>query len=353
LLVPGDPATATGGYLYDRQIVAGLAELGWRTRVHALDASFPQPTPAALREARRVLEELPPGDLVVVDGLALAGLGRVLDEACAKLDIVALIHHPLALETGLAEDTAARLQRAETEALAHVERVIVTSQWTARALGGYGVPIAKLRVVEPGFDTHSASGAPPTPRAAGTRVHLLCVASLVPRKGHRMLIGALSELRDRDWHLACVGDLHRDPETVTAVERQIEWLRLGARVSLQGELDGAALARCYERANLFVLPSYFEGYGLALAAALAHGLPIVSTTGGAIPETVPAAASVLVPPGDDRALARALAQLLDDPGERARLAAAAVAARAALPTWQEACAKFAAALDGVGMTARA
>jgi glycosyltransferase involved in cell wall biosynthesis len=168
-----------------------------------------------------------------------------------------------------------------------------------------------------------------------------------------VLIDALSELRDRDWHLACVGDLHRDPETVTAVERQIERLRLGARVSLLGELDGAALARCYERADLFVLPSYFEGYGMALAEALAHGLPIVSTTGGAIPETVPAAASVLVPPGDDRALARALAQLLDDPGERARLAAAAVAARAALPTWQEACAKFAVALDGVGTAARA
>src|SRR5690606_34035865 len=101
-------------------------------------------------------------------------------------------------------------------------------------------------------------------------------------------------------------------------------------------------------ADVFVLPSFFEGYGMALAEALAYGLPIVSTTGGAIPETVPAAEGVLVPPGDDRALARALARLIDDPRERARLAAGAAAARAALPTWQDACAKFAAALDGLG-----
>src|SRR5690606_20127722 len=149
--------------------------------------------------------------------------------------------------------------------------------------------------------------------------------------------------------LACAGDLSRDPATAASIERQIERLRLGTRVSLLGELDGAALARCYERADIFVLPSFFEGYGMALAEALAHGLPIVSTTGGAIPETVPAAAGVLVPPGDDRALARVLARLIDDAGERARLAAGAVAARAALPTWQAACMKFAAALDGLGL----
>ena len=350
LVAPGDLASATGGYLYDREIVAGLTALGWRAHAHALDASFPLPTPAAMRDARRLFDALPARALVVVDGLALAGLGRVLDEARERLDVAALIHHPLAFETGLDTDAAARLERAEREALARVKRVIVTSQWTARALARYDVDIGKLRVVEPGFDTHArqAPRAVATPAAAGTRVQLLCVASLTPRKGHRVLLDALSELRDRDWRLACAGDLRRDPATAASVERQIDRLRLGKRVSLLGELDGASLARCYERADIFVLASFFEGYGMALAEALAYGLPIVSTTGGAIPETVPSPAGVLVPPGDDRALARALARLIDDPAERARLAAGAAAARATLPTWQAACVKFAAALDGLG-----
>jgi glycosyltransferase involved in cell wall biosynthesis len=95
------------------------------------------------------------------------------------------------------------------------------------------------------------------------------------------------------------------------------------------------------------LPSYFEGYGMVLAEALAHGLPVVSTTAGAIPDTVPRDAGVLVPPGDAVALRAALAALLDDPALRARLAAGARAARAGLPTWPEAVACFAAALEAL------
>jgi len=160
--VPGDPSTSTGGYIYDAQILAGLAELGWRTRVHSLDESFPRPTPAALREARERLAALPGDGVVVIDGLALAGLERVLESEAKRLAIVALVHHPLALETGIAAGDARLLETAERNALAFARRVIVTSQWTARALGAYGVPIERLRVVEPGVDRRVAR----RPRAA-------------------------------------------------------------------------------------------------------------------------------------------------------------------------------------------
>jgi glycosyltransferase involved in cell wall biosynthesis len=353
LVVPGDIDTPTGGYIYDREILAGLRALGWRTTVRALDASFPSPTPAAQRAARATFAAIPDGSLVVIDGLALPGLTRVLAEEERRLRLVALVHHPVGMETGLDEATAHRFEDLERRALAHVRRVITTSQWTARLLARYDVPVGALRVVEPGVDRRTMHGSTdprgPSPAAAPRHdsVNLLCVATLTPRKGHALLFEALGELRNRRWHLTCAGSLLRDPAHVAALERQLERLRLGNRVSLRGDLDSDALEREYARADVFVLPSYLEGYGMALAEAVAHGLPVVSTTAGAIPETVPAAAGLLVPPGDGRALTRALASLMDDPAQRATLAANARAAAASLPTWAGAAAKFAAALDGV------
>jgi glycosyltransferase involved in cell wall biosynthesis len=351
--VPGDPATPTGGYIYDREILLGLAALGWRTTVHSLDTSFPRPTPAALRAARATFAAIPDGSTVVIDGLALAGLHRVLETEGRRLELVALVHHPLALETGVAPDQAELLEHAERTALALVKRVIVTSQWTARALARYDVPIERLRVVEPGVDRRKPGtklGAPatqPAPHAADGTVKLLCVATLTPRKGHALLFEALGELRDRRWHLTCAGSTTRDAATTAALERQIDRLILRNRVSLLGDLDHETLERYYERADLFVLPSYLEGFGMALAEAVARGVPVLSTTAGAIPETVPAAASVLVPPGDARALTKALARLLDEPEALRELAANARAASRAMPTWAGAAQKFAAALDGL------
>jgi glycosyltransferase involved in cell wall biosynthesis len=357
LFVPGDPNTSTGGYIYNAQILAGLEDLGWRTRVHSLHDSFPRPTPSALRDARADLASLSADSIVVIDGLALAGLERVLDTEAKRLRVVALIHHPLALETGLDPDHARLLETAERAALALVPRVICTSHWTSRALGEYGVPIEKIRVVEPGVDRRSRgtarrsqrSTSPETARDIGQSAHdvrLLCVATVTPRKGHAVLLEALGELRDRRWHLTCAGSTTRDAATFAALEHQVERLALRARVSFLGDLDADALEREYERADLFVLASYLEGYGMALAEAVARGIPVVSTTAGAIPETVPPPAGVLVPPGDSRALAKALAPLLDQDDARARLAANARAAAAALPTWRTAAERFAAALEG-------
>ena len=345
LVVPGDLNTLTGGYIYDRRIIDGLTRLGWTAAVHSLDPSFPRPTPAALRNARGVLASIDSGRVVVIDGLALPGLERILETEAKRLCLVALIHHPVSLETGLGQDAARLLALAERSSLALVQRAIVTSQWTARALGDYHVPIDRIRIVEPGTDVKPE---PRGGREASETLNLLCVATLTERKGHAVLIDALAELRDRRWHLSCAGSLTRDPVTVEELNRRITRLRLINRVSLLGDLDSETLERYYERADLFVLASYLEGYGMALAEAVARGIPVVSTTAGAIPETVPASASVLVRAGDSRALAKALASLMDDPDAREELARNALAARSRLPTWKEAAAKFAVALDGLG-----
>ena len=335
-VLPGDPLTATGGYVYDRHIVAGLASLGWQVHVRRLSDSFPFPDRKALKAADRLLAAIPDGALVVLDGLGLGAMPAQAEAHAMRLRLVGLVHHPLALEKGLAPDEACRLHRSERRALAAVRRVLVTSPATADALSDYGVERPRIGIVEPGTEQR--------PQATGSRDNaliMLCVAALVPRKGHGVLLDALHSLRERPWRLVCAGSLKRSPQTVAALRRKILEFGLEGRVELVGEVDEPRLARCYMNADLFVLPSYHEGYGMALAEALAYGLPVVSTRVGAIPGTVPADAARLVPPGDRVALADALARLMDDTALRRRLAGAARRAGAALPDWADAAERFA------------
>lgn len=339
LVLPGDPATLSGGYEYDRRIAAGLRALGWRVEVHALDASFPAPTAAALAHARAALARIPDGALVLLDGLALGAMPQIAAAERDRLRLVALVHHPLAEETGLDAASAAALRASETRALAAVLGVIATSRATARALAAYRVDPARIRVVEPGTDP-----APLARGSAGDGVALLCVAAVIPRKGHALLVEALAALADLPWRLACVGSLERDAATAAGLRRQIDGCRLAARVTLAGEHARATLDGFYDRADAFVLATFHEGYGMAFAEALARGLPVVGTRAGAVPDTVPPDAGLLVPPGDVAALRKALARVIGDPATRARLAAGARRARADLPTWPQTAATLALAL---------
>jgi len=341
-LIPGDPDTRTGGYLYDRRIMAGLAALSWRVELHRLSAAFPRPDAAALDQADRVLAALPESALVVIDGLALGAMPAIAANHRNRLRLVALVHHPLALETGLIEAERQQLYASERDALRQVRGVIVTSPSTARALADYDMSLEQCAVVVPGTD--------PAPLAHGSgsaELGLLCVASLTPRKGHAVLLRALAQLKDHPWRLRCAGSADLDPATAAELSVLAETLGLAARMEFLGELDEAALADEYQRADLFVLASYHEGYGMALAEALAHGLPMISTTAGAIPDTVPTDAGLLVPPGDDAALAEALARVMTDAELRQRLAAGARAVRGTLPDWPTTCAAFAAALAAI------
>ncbi|MEJ8812635.1 glycosyltransferase family 4 protein [Variovorax ureilyticus] len=341
-LVPGDLGARTGGSTYDRHIVDGLRTLGWHVDVRSLGDGWPVPDDAAMEAARLVVEALPDDSVVVVDGLAFGAMADVAEAHAKRLRWAALVHHPLALETGLDADTQAMLFDSERRALATARAVIVTSPSTARALAAYDIPAAHVSVVEP--------GTAPAPLAAGSGaggLHLLSVANVSPRKGHGLLVDALAELRDRRWVLDCVGSLTMDAACSAALVDAIDRHGLRDRVALHGEQDEAALDAFYARADVFVLPSFHEGYGMALAEALARGLPVISTTAGAIPDTVPADAGALVPPGDQSALRAALQRLMDDTAWREQLAAGARAARDRLPTWADSAARFAMALEAL------
>lgn len=342
LLVPGSLQTRTGGYEYDRRIVRGLRQRGWTVEVCELDSSFPQPTASARAEAVATLASISSGTILLADGLAFGALADEAAREARRLRFVALVHHPLATETGLSDDAVRELASSERRALASARLVVVTSPATARGLGPYGVEPARLVIVEPGTD--------PAPLARGTEdgpVHLLCVASLTPRKGHEVLFRALARLDARQWRLACVGSLDRDRAAAEHVIAQAREAGITDRVSFSGELEGEPLAAAYDGADVFVLATWHEGYGMAVAEALARGLPVVSTAVGAIGDLVGTTAGILVSPGDVDALADALGRVIEDKSLRSRLAAGARHNRQHLQTWDGAVEKIAKALERI------
>lgn len=328
--VPGDISLPTGGYAYARHVLELLPDLGVTLTHIALPAGYPAPTVADLAETRRILASRPPNSALMIDGLAFGAMPADLVRDLSQ-PLVALVHHPLCLESGLDPTRQSELRRSETAALALAARVIVSSQTTARTLAAdFAVPSERIVVAEPGTDraarAHGSGGKP---------IRILAVGSVVPRKGYDVLIEALGPLRNLAWHLDIAGALDRSPETVVALRALIANNRLDGRVDLLGAVDDARLGELYDRADLFVLASHYEGYGMVLTEAMARGLPIVSTIGGAAFETVPDGAALKVETGSPRALAWVLGRVIEDAKIRQGLSDAAWAAAAGLPRWTD------------------
>lgn len=339
--VPGSLDTPTGGYAYDRRIMAELRQLGWVVDYLDIGEGFPAPDQATRSAARSLLSAIPAGQPIVLDGLALGVLPDVAAELANQHPLVALVHHPLALESGLTAERADAFHRSEKAALAEVQEVVVTSPATAQLIvSGYGVPAKFITIARPGSDPVSRAE-----RHPNEVPNILSVGAVVPRKGFDVLVSALAMITDLPWRLTIVGDLQRDPHEAAKLQNLISQHRLAGRIQTSGAVSPSQLAILFGEADLFALASRFEGYGMAYAEALSHGLPVVGTTAGAIPDTVPKGAGLLVPSDDPAALAAALRSILIDADYRRLLSEAALVAARMLPTWRQSAAIFAATLD--------
>ncbi len=341
--VPGDLATPTGGYAYDRRMIAELERLGWVIDVVNLGDGFPRPDAEQRERARERLMQIATGLPIVIDGLAYGVLPEIAAELSAEHPLIALVHHPLAFESGLSAEDAERFRRLERAALGTAARVIVTSATTADLLRReYGVASDLIAVARPGVD--------PVLPARGSEDHivrLLAIGAIVPRKGYDVLVAALATLRDLPWHLTIAGDRARDAQAAARLDADIARFHLNERVAVLGAVSDERIPELYNDADIFALASRYEGYGMVFAEAVAHGLPVIATRAGAIPEAIPAEASVFVDPDDVPALASALRRLICDRSERQRLASAARQAASRLPRWEESAKIFAGVLDSL------
>ena len=343
---PGDLDSPTGGYAYDRRIVHGLRSLGWQIQLLGLGEGYPFPSSAQVEQAKEQLQRLTPGVPMVIDGLALGALPSLAAVIAERHPLIALVHHPLAFEFGLSDSQIALLKQSETQALHHAVKVIANSPATARDLNRhYGVHLDKIEVVLPGTDRIHALVAKTQGNSGRlNEVRLLSVGSIIPRKGFHHLIEALAPLADLPWTLSIAGDTTRHPSAYEDLMADINRFHLEGRVKVLGAVSNEELESLYSQADVFVLASLFEGYGMVYAEAMAYGLPIIATTGGAIPETVPPEAGLLVTPGDVPALTQALKAVIENESYRAHLSNGALQAAAQLPSWEMAVQRFASAL---------
>jgi glycosyltransferase involved in cell wall biosynthesis len=339
-----DPARPSGGNTYDRRVCRGLVARGWAVHEHAVRGAWPRPGEAGHAALARAVRRIPDGAVVLLDGLIASAAPEALVPQACRLRQVVLVHMPLGHRPP--DDEAGTVRAREREVLAAASAVVTTSEWTRRRLGElYALPADRVHVAEPGVD--AACLAPGT--AAGDA--LLCVAALTRDKGHDVLLDGLATVTDLSWRCVCVGSLVRDPAFAAGMRRATQIKGLSDRVRFPGPRTGPELDRAYAAADLLVLASHAETYGMVVTESLARGLPVLTSEVGGVTEALGhgddgTRPGMLVPPGDAAALGAAVRTWLGDAELRGRLRRAALERRASLCRWPATTAIIAGVLAG-------
>jgi glycosyltransferase involved in cell wall biosynthesis len=340
LIVPAPFDAVTGGYEYDRHIVAGLREAGHSVNVIELAGTHPIADAAARKAACAAWDSVAAEWRPIIDELALPAFAG-LEDALTARNTVGLIHHPTSLERGFSDAERASLLAIERRLLPRLARIVVTSDATAECLvADFGVSRDRTRVVVPGTDD-----APRSTGSGGPTCRILAIGTLVPRKGHDLLLRALARLYDLDWQLAIVGSPDRDPVHARMLAALVEELGIARRVQFAGVVTGEALETLWRDTDLFALATHWEGYGMAIAEALKRGVPVAVTNGGAAGHLVTPEAGVVCPAGDQTNLSKALRRLIFGKDLRRSMAEAAWQVGQALPSWPTQVREFAQALS--------
>lgn len=335
-----DPRCPSGGNAYDRRLIDGLRERGWSVREHATPGSWPDPGPADRAGLAQRLAAVPDDALVVVDGLVASAVPEVLADHAPRLRFVVLVHMPLGERAGPARER-------ESAALAYASVVVTTSRWSrGRLLSLYDLPGERVHVVPPGVEA--------APRVVGSAsgARLLSVAAVTRHKGHDLLVRALAHTVDLEWSCVCLGPLDREPSFVDGLRRFVRRQGIDSRIVLAGPCAVSSVGDRYAQADLLVLPSRGESYGMVVTEALARGIPVVATAVQGLPEALGRAPDgarpgILVPPDDPAALAAVLRRWLSDPSLREWLRTCAARRRTTLEPWTTTVEQFDAVLAGV------
>jgi glycosyltransferase involved in cell wall biosynthesis len=324
--------------------VEGLRSRRWRVTVVELDP-VPHPLQPPLDTAAAQFASIPDHTLVLVDGLAFGTMPELVERHGCRLRFVPIVHMTLSTTSGLLPGELGWLSNLERRALEHARHVIVTGRPTLPLISALSRRLQPddISFIPPGTDRRQI---PRAPSAGSHSLRLLCVANITPGKGHDVLLRALARVRDVPWRLVCAGSVTRDPAYAAHVSALARELRIDDRLTLAGEMSEGKLEAEYSRSDLFVLATRRETYGMAVAEAIAHGVPVVSTRTGEIPDIVGAGGG-LAEPDDEEQFAGALAAVMSSRDVLARMAEGAKAAARLLPTWDDAAARMAGVLDNV------
>jgi glycosyltransferase involved in cell wall biosynthesis len=338
----GETGRKTGGYLYNVRMIEGLRGRGMEVEEIVACGASPGEQRAA---ARRFAFDPSMFDVVVVDALARIVVAPHLDHWRAIRPVVALVHELPGVAGGEPDH-----EREYEEPLLRANRIVAVSGHGQSVLLSRGVPVERIRVVPPGFDGVTAHGL--SRGSSGGTLRALCVAQWIPRKRILTLVEAWTLHERPGAVLELVGETDADPDYSARVRAAIQTAPPGS-ILVSGRVDDARLGAAYASADLFVLPSRYEGYGIVYAEALACGLPVIACGVGPVPELVGREAAVLIEPDDAHDLDAALDLLLGDPALRARMSAAAIRRASGLTRWEDAIAGFEAVLRDIPGTARA
>jgi len=342
-VIPGDINLPTGGYRYDKEIINAWKASGIDVKLVSLEGNYPFPTSADKAKAIAAIDTFPKADIAVVDGLLGGAAPDFIDALSQVMPVTALIHHPLCLENGLDEDTAKTLEASEQKGLEFVSHIITTSPATTKTVFNlFGFDRDKIHTVLPGVKRTQISKG-----SKSQTVHLLCVGSVIERKGHKILLKALSALKHLDWRLDCYGSTAFDEKLFDELQDFINCEGLSDKVKFHGAVSDELLEASYVKSDVFVLPSLFEGYGMVYAEAIVCGLPVIATTAGAIPDTVPETCGILAEPDNVKSLKEALEKMISDDALRNNYKQGALDAAADFPTWQSSANQFAEILKDI------
>jgi glycosyltransferase involved in cell wall biosynthesis len=354
--VTWDRDTPTGGTVYDQNLVTELRALGIAVRLHRLAGPWPETDASTRANLARALRAQP---ACLVDGILAGASPEVVAAAVESGHAVTLVLHlPISDELGLDPARRERYAALEGQAVRAASGVVCPSHWCAAELRQrYGR--SDLGVAIPGVTPAPVA---PGSQHSGGAPRLLTLASLTPTKDQLTLVRAFARLTDLTWSADLVGFDVADPGYAARVRYEVAEAGLQDRIRVTGALTGSALDQRWDAADLLVLPSRVETFGLVVTEALARGIPAIVSAGTGAVEALQQGATVptdavqgtagptdavqgtarptnampgtAVPPGDPTALAAVLRRWLTEPKLRRAWQQSALARRGNLPGWQ-------------------
>jgi glycosyltransferase involved in cell wall biosynthesis len=337
--VPGSFPATTGAIVFDTRLAEALRGIGHEVTIVPVAGAHPLPDAAARASAAelwRAYQSRTPAGIAVIDGFCLYAFDG-LEPGPQAAGVTAMLHHPMSLEPQLPQDERAAFALIEQRMLPRLARIVVPSEAIlGRLASALTLPSELVAVVTPGIPE-----APRSTGSGGRLCHVLAVGSLIPRKGHDTVLRALAGLTDLDWVLTICGDGGIDPDHAAGLRDLAEASGLTGRVTFAGACAPSVMETLWQGADIFVSGSCFEGYGMTVAEAVRRGLPLAVTHGAAASEVIPPEGSVIVEPGDNIQLSKALRRLIFSASLRQELSEAAWQAGRGFPGWTQQARRFA------------